>query len=123
MGRKRNREDSPQVQGPGEGSFVVTDLDAIKSNAVMAVDAFAERWISMPRFGLDVEVMNLAQLRDAMGLRATFESGDPWPAVEQELYGRGFRWHDLSGMRVMFLKEREGYRQDDGWNDGEEIDD
>lgn len=121
MSRRKGRDDSPQVQP--EGSFVVTDLDAIKSNAVKAVDSFAERYISMPRFTEECIVMDKAQLRDAMGLRATFESGDPWPAVEQELYGRGFRWHNLAGMRVMYLKEREDAQPDDGWNDGQEIDD
>lgn len=99
----------------------VTDLEAIKDNTEKAVDAFSLRWIPMPRFTLDCEVMDQARLRDAMGLRATFESGDPWPKAEQLLMEHGFRWHDLGGQRVMFLMEREGYEPDDGWSDGEEV--
>ena len=103
-------------------SFSVTDLDAIKENAREAVDAFAKRYLSMPRFGLNIEVMNQAQLRDAMGLRATFDYGDPWPAAEQLLIqDYRFRWHMLGGQRVMFLKEREDFVPDDGWNDGIEV--
>ena len=101
-------------------ALVVTDLDAIKDNAEKAVGTFASQWLSMPRFDIGVEVFDQARLRDAMGLRATFEYGDPWPAAEQLLYKHGFRWHILSGQRVMFLKERDGYEPDDGWNDGEE---
>ena len=97
----------------------VTDVDAIKDNAEMAVDEFTERYLSMPRFTEECEVMDQSRLRDVMGLRATFESGDPWPAAEKLLMERGFRWHSLGGMRVMYLKERDGYVPDDGWSDGE----
>ena len=100
--------------------MVVTDLDAIKTNTNEAVEAFAERWLSMPRFDIGVEVFDQSRLRDAMGLRATFDYGDPWPAAEKQLYEMGFRWHCLSGQRVMFLKERDGFVPDTGWNDGEE---
>ena len=100
----------------------VTDLEAIKSNTREVVEAFAQRYISMPRFDIGVDVMTQAQLRDAMGLRATFDYGDPWPAAEQLLVGTyNFRWHMLSGQRVMFLKEREDVVISDGWDDGEEI--
>lgn len=99
----------------------VTDLQAIKDNTEKAVDAFAQRYLSMPRFTLECEAMDQAQLRDAMGLRATFESGDPWPKAEQLLMERGFRWHSLGGMRVMYLMEREDYRPDRGWEEAEEI--
>lgn len=99
----------------------VTDLDAIKDNTRLAVEAFAMQWLSMPRFGLDVEVFDQSRLRDAMGLRATPEYGDPWPAAEQQLYEHGFRWQWLSGQRVMFLKERVGFVADTGWTDAEEI--
>lgn len=102
--------------------LVVTDLEAIKENTREAVDAFAKRYISMPRFDIGVEVMTQAELRDAMGLRATFDYGDPWPAAEQELTQTyHFKWHMLGGQRVMFLKEREDFVPDDGWNDGQEI--
>ena len=112
-GKKQQQQQEPQ--------FVVTDLDAIKDNTTKAVEAFAMRYICMPRFDIGVEVMDQAQLRDAMGLRSSFDSGDPWPAAEKQLMEHGFRWHFLGGSRVMFLKERDGYQEDDGWNDGEEI--
>ena len=97
----------------------VTDIDAVKNNTEQAVEEFAERWLSMPRFTMDCEVMDQRQLRDAMGLRATVDIGDPWPKAEKLLIERGFRWHQLGGMRVMYLMEREGYEPDDGWSDGE----
>lgn len=100
-----------------------TDIGALKGNASHAVDEFARRYLSMPRFTMDCEVMDQGQLRDAMGLRATIESGDPWPAAEQLLIKAGFRWHWLGGSRVMYLKEREDYMPDDGWSDGEEVGD
>ena len=98
-----------------------TDIKALKDNATKAAEEFASRYLSMPKFTMDCEVMDQRQLRDAMGLRATIEAGDPWPAAEQVLMKAGFRWQMLGGMRVMFLKEREDYVPDDGWNDGEEI--
>ena len=101
----------------------VTDIDALKSNVRMAVDGFADRWISMPGFGMDVEVMTLPQLRDAMGLRASIDWGDPWPTAEQELFGRGFRWHWLGGQRVMYLKERDGFIPDTGWEEAKPLPD
>ena len=69
---------------------------------------------------MDVEVMTLPQLRDAMGLRASIDWGDPWPTAEQELLTLGFRWHWLGGQRVMFLKERDDFVPDTGWKDAEE---
>lgn len=115
MGRGYDDGKQPDVQ------LSVTDLDAIKKNTEEAVNAFAERYISMPRFTMDCEVMDQSQLRDAMGLRATFESGDPWPKAEQLLMERGFRWHNLGGMRVMYVLEREGYEPDTGWENAEEV--
>ena len=85
----------------------VTDIDALKSNVRMAVEGFADRWISMPGFGMDVE--------------ASIDWGDPWPAAEQELLALGFRWHWLGGQRVMFLKERDDFVPDTGWKDAEEV--
>jgi hypothetical protein len=99
----------------------VTDIDAVKENVRMAVEEFAERWISMPGFGLDVEVMSVSQLRDAMGLRASIDWGDPWPAAEQELIAHGFRWHWLGGQRVMYLRERDDFVPDTGWGEAEEV--
>lgn len=99
----------------------VTDIDALKENVRMAVEEFAERWISMPGFGLDVEVMSVSQLRDAMGLRASIDWGDPWPAAEQELIEHGFRWHWLGGKRVMYLRERDDFVPDTGWEIPEEV--
>lgn len=111
-------------KGRDEGSEIhVTDIEALKDNTRHAVEAFAERWISMPDLISCDTVMDVRQLRDAMGLRATIEAGDPWPKAEQLLLQMGFRWHLLGGCRVMFLKERENYEPDDGWNDGEEVED
>ena len=100
-----------------------TDIQALKENAEQAVDAFARRWLSMPVFTVECEVMDQRQLRDAMGLRATIETGDPWPGAEKRLLEHGFRWHMLGGTRVMYLKERDDYAPDDGWDDGELIED
>jgi hypothetical protein len=111
-------------KGRDEGNEIhVTDIVALKSNSIAAVDEFAQRYLSLPRMTMDCEVMDQRQLRDAMGLRATVEYGDPWPAAEQELMRRGFRWHMLGGTRVMYLRERECPDADDGWSDGEEIND
>jgi hypothetical protein len=109
-------------KGRDEGCEIhCTDIESIKANAESAVCEFARRYISLPKMTDDCEVMDLRQLRDAMGLRATIEAGDPWPKAERELSARGFRWHMLGGVRVMFLREREDYAPDDGWSDGEEI--
>lgn len=102
--------------------FNATDIEAAKDNVNQAVEAFNRQWMSMPRFRQDCVVMDQGQLRDAMGLRATWDVGDPWPSAEQQLLRLGFRWHNLGGMRVMYLRERDNYEPDDGWNDGEEVD-
>lgn len=111
-----------------EGDVVlrVTDIAALKSNTEMAVDGFTERWLPMPSFTIECEVMDVRQLRDAMGLRATIEAGDPWPYAEQLLLQRGFRWHWLGTARVMYLRERGDYAGTsagggDGWIDAEEL--
>ena len=98
-----------------------TDIDAVKENIDKAVNAFAERWISLPQLQMPCEVMGLSQLRDAMGLYVTFDIGDPWPQAEKLLLQFGFRWHNLGGNRVMFLREREDCVEDTGWEDGETI--
>ena len=98
----------------------VTDIEAVEENVAAAVMAFVERWVPMPGFGLGVEVMDAGQLRDAMGLRATMDWGDPWPTAERLLLGQGFRWHWLGGMRVMYLQEKDGWEADTGWEDAEE---
>ena len=99
----------------------VTDIDAASENIHAAVAAFNEQWVPMPRFDVGVEVMDVAQLRDAMGLRASIDWGDPWPAAEQLLLGYGFRWQTLGGQRVMYLKERDGFVPDTGWQTAEEL--
>lgn len=104
-----------------KGPMTVTDIDALSDNASEAAMAFAQRWMSMPSFTEECEVMDVGQLRDAMGLRVTFESGDPWPAVEKYLLAAGFRWQWLGTSRVMFLRERDGWSADDGWDDGKEL--
>ena len=104
-----------------EVNFHCTDIEALKTNTEQAVEAFAERYISMPRFTMECMVFDQAHLRDAMGLRATIEAGDPWPHAEQMLIQAGFKWHMLGGTRVMYLMEREDYVPDDGWEEAEEI--
>jgi hypothetical protein len=99
----------------------VTDIDAVEDNVTAAVAAFNERWMLWPRFDIGVEVMDVGQLRDAMGLRATIDWGDPWPAAEKQLMDYGFRWQTLSGHRVMYLKERDGFVPSDGWDVAEEV--
>lgn len=98
----------------------VTDIEAAGDNITAAVEAFAEQWMPWPRFGVGVEVMDVGQLRDAMGLRASIDLGDPWPAAEKQLLALGFRWQMLSGMRVMYLKEKDGFVPDTGWTEAEE---
>lgn len=116
MGRKNDND-----KGGKDVLISVTDLYSIEKNTQTAAEEFAERYISVPKFTEHTKVMDQAQLRDAMGLRATFEYGDPWPQAENLLLQKGFRWHNLGGMRVMYVQEREDSVPDDGWNDGEEI--
>ena len=99
----------------------VTDIDAAKKNIDTMVAAFNERWMPMPGFGMGVEVMTVAELRDAMGLRAAIDIGDPWPTAEKLLMNFGFRWHWLGGQRVMYLREREEFVPDTGWEVPEEV--
>lgn len=101
----------------------ITDIEALLNNIIMAVQAFNEQWVSIPSFTEDCIVMDIRQLRNAMGLRSTMEMGDTWPIAEQILLNYGFRWHWLGGSRVMFLRERDGFVQDTGWQEVEEIED
>jgi len=98
----------------------VTDIDAATDNIKAAVMAFCQQWEPAPKFAIGVEVMGVAQLRDAMGLRASIDWGDPWPAAEKQLLDMGFRWQMLSGMRVMYLREKYGFVPDTGWKEAEE---
>lgn len=100
----------------------ITDIEALRFSVESSVEEFARKWLPVPRFGIGVEVMDQRQLRDAMGLRASIDWGDPWPVAEQMLLERNFRWHWLSGLRVMYVMERDDMIAcDDGWNDGEEL--
>lgn len=100
----------------------VTDIEAAQDNIEASVAAFTERWEPWPRFDIGCEVMDIGQLRDAMGLRASIDIGDPWPKAEKLLTEQyGFRWHWLGGLRVMYMKEKPFCQIDTGWNDGEEI--
>lgn len=108
MARSDDEEKVPQK---------VTDIDAVQFNVKSAVAGFVERWMPMPRFYFGVEIMDARQLRDAMGLRASMDWGDPWPTAEQLLLEQGFRWHWLGSSRVMFLRERDDYTPDDGWEE------
>ena len=99
----------------------VTDINAATSNVETMVYSFIDRWLPWPNFDLGVEVMDVGQLRDAMGLRATIDIGDPWPQAEQILLQQGFVWHWLNGQRVMYLKEKEEYEEKTGWTEAEEV--
>lgn len=101
----------------------VTDIEAAKMNIETMVNAFARRWMPWEEFDIGVEIMDVGQLRDAMGLRATIDLGDPWPEAERLLLDMGFCWQWLSGQRVMLLKEKAGYQPETGWQDAEEYDD
>ena len=98
----------------------VTDISSAQDNIEDAVAAFVQRWMPAPKFDIGVEVMDQGQLRDAMGLRATIDLGDPWPLAERQLLDSGFRWQWLDGVRVMYLCEKDGYVPDTGWDDAEE---
>ena len=104
-------------------NFHCTDIDALNDNVEKAVNDFALRYLSMPRFTERCEVMDQAQLRDAMGLRSTFEAGDPWPKAEQLLLEHNFRWHNLGGMRVMYVMERDDLvpSEQDDWQEADEV--
>ncbi len=99
----------------------VTDIEAAQNNIDTAVTDFARRWISLPTMVMPCEVMDQGQLRDAMGLHATIDLGDPWPQAEKLLLQSGFCWHTLGGSRVMFLREREDVIEGDGWSEAEEV--
>ena len=99
----------------------VTDIESLKQNIEDSVQAFTQRYICVPSFSLACTPMDQRQLRDAMGLRATIDAGDPWPAAERLLLDMGFRWQFLGGCRVMFLQERDDMVPDDGWEDAEEV--
>jgi hypothetical protein len=92
-----------------------------QSNIEDAVNAFMDQWQPWPVFDVGVEVMDLCRLRGAIGVRATMDYGDPWPSVERRLLDAGFRWHSLGNQRVMYLKERDGFVPDTGWEDAEEV--
>ena len=122
--KKKENQEEPEIQKK------VTDIDAALQNIQTAVEGFVSRWMPAPSFTLDTEVMGVAQLRDAMGLRYTGETGDPWPEAEMMLVSLGFCWHWIGGQRVMLLMEREGAGGtsampggDDGWADAREWDD
>jgi hypothetical protein len=116
MGRRRS-EDDQEEKLPTK----VTDIAAAKENIECSVAAFVARWTSVPEFDVGVEVMDARQLRDAMGLRASMDIGDPWPKAENLLLSWGFCWHWLGGTRVMFLREKLDFVPSTGWDDGEEV--
>ncbi len=99
----------------------VTDIDSAKNNIETMVYSFTKRWMPWPSFDLGVEVMDVGRLRDTMGLRATFDIGDPWPEAECMLLEQGFVWHWLNGQRVMYLKEKDGYVEETGWQEAKPL--
>ena len=98
----------------------VTDISAARDNIEAAVNAFCEQWAAAPEFRVGVELMDQCQLRNAMGLRATMDIGDPWPKAEMLLLNLGYKWHMLGGNRVMYVIERDGFIDAD-WSEAEEV--
>lgn len=96
-------------------------LGDAQQNIKDSVTAFTAQWEPWPRFDIGVEVMTVFQLRNAIGIRLSEDYGDPWPSVERLLLDAGYRWQTLGGQRVMFLKERDGFTPDTGWEYGEEV--
>lgn len=90
-------------------------LGDAQQNIEDSVVAFTSQWIPWPHFDLGVEVMDVARLRDVIGVRASDDYGDPWPTVERLLLDNGFRWSSLGGQRVMFVKENNNFTPDTGW--------
>lgn len=100
----------------------VTDISAARDNIEAAVNAFCEQWAAAPEFRIGVELMDQCQLRNAMGLRATMDIGDPWPKAEMLLLNLGYKWHMLGGNRVMYVIERDGFIDAD-WSEAQEVND
>lgn len=104
MGRKKREaeETAEQVVAPRK----VTDIEAAEQNIEDAVYMFCERWLPLDAPIMPFEVMDQGQLRDAMGLRATIDIGDPWPKAENILLSQGWQWHLLGNQRVMYMREK-----------------
>lgn len=115
MSRKKRDSEEPDVPKK------VTDIEAAGENIRKAVEMFAERWIPLPAMAMPCEVMDVGQLRDAMGLRATIDLGDPWPSAERLLFKQGFRWHWIGSSRVMIMREREDTVPSADWDEPEEV--
>lgn len=98
----------------------VTDIDAVHDNVKQAVESFAMQWEPAPKFAMGVEVMSVAQLRNALGLRASIDWGDPWPEAEQLLLQKGFRWQMLFGQRIMMVMEKPDFVPETGWEEAVE---
>jgi len=116
MGRRKSESEEPEVPKK------ITDIEAATWNVEQAVGMFVSRWLPLPNFSMPCEVMDQGELRDAMGLRATIDLGDPWPKAEQLLLKAGFLWHWMGASRVMYLRERDDCVVSDGYARVEEID-
>lgn len=103
-----------------EDSRSITDLDAIADNTKEAVYMFIDRYLPWPRWEEGCEIMDVGQLRDAMGLRRSDMEGDPWPAAERALTQNGFILRSIAGTRALIVRERDDYHAPDGWNEAEE---
>lgn len=118
MAKKKKDEEIPVVFSDPFGTVTA------------AVFAFADTWMPAPRFDAHTEIMSIAQLRDAMGLRVTPDYGDPWPFAEKTLLSLGFEWHWLSGQRFMFLRAKDEFsvqsrpdaQNDAAWQDVDDWD-
>ena len=115
MGKKKVQTEEEKLPSK------VTDIEAAIDNIEQSVAAFINRYQPLPRLSFPCEVMDQGQLRDAMGLRATIDLGDPWPQAEQILLQQGFRWHYIGNSRVMIFRDRADFIEDDGWEEAEEV--
>lgn len=115
MARKKNTE-SEEPEIPKK----ITDIEAARWDVEQSVCMFMHRWTPLAEFSIPCEVMDQGNLRDAMGLRATIDLGDPWPIAEQMLLSNGYLWHLLGTSRVMFLREREDLIAE-GYDDADEV--
>lgn len=113
MARKRNDDDEQEVKR-------LMTVEEISESIEERVAAFCQQYISLPRLIMPCEVMDIGQLRDAMGLRVMPE-GDAWQAAEQMLKEHGMTLHRMGNMRVMFLRERDDFIEADGWTEAEEV--
>ena len=103
-----------------EGMKRLLTVEELADGIDERVTEFARRYIALPRMAMPCVVMDIGQLRDAMCLRVTPE-GDEWKAAEPMLRERGMMLQMMGGVRVMFLRERDDFVENDGWTPAIEV--